>query len=170
MRENLTYGSMRGRQKPSSAGRCRSTLPPDLHPSRTTPPRSGSEFLSQVGFAKLSLDPMKPAHSVPVYMLYHDYDVIPVNPEADEILGRKCYASLSDVPGDIGILNVFRPSDQVVPVVEEALQRRKERGDVHVIWLQKGIRNARARAMAEEAGVVYVEDRCVMVEHMRMVR
>jgi predicted CoA-binding protein len=116
----------------------------------------------------MSENPKKPAHSVPSYLLSKGYNIIPVNPYADEIVGRKSYPNLKDIEEKIDIVEVFRPSDQVVDVVKEALVRKKERGDIAVIWLQEGIQNEEARRLAEEAGIVFVQDRCMRKEFRRL--
>jgi len=113
----------------------------------------------------MSRDAWKPAHTVPGYMLNQGYIVVPINPFADKIFGRVCYPDIKSVPRDIDILNVFRPSQQVVPIVEEAVERRKERGDIGVIWLQLGIINNEAKQLAEDAGIVFVQNRCIYVDH-----
>lgn len=110
-----------------------------------------------------STDPTKDAHTVPAYMQAAGYRIIPVNPRADAILGEKAYASLSDVPDDYDIVNLFRPSDQVGPFVDEAIRA----GKAKVIWMQLGIQNEAAAAKARAAGIAVVQDRCLRVEHRR---
>jgi len=110
----------------------------------------------------------KAAHRVPARMVEAGFEVIPVNPYADEIMGRTCYDSLMAVPERIDIVDVFRPSAEALAVVEEAVTRHKERGDVALIWLQAGIRNEAARALAEEAEIPFVQDRCMAVEVPRL--
>lgn len=107
----------------------------------------------------------KDAHAIPKYLLEHGYDVVPVNPNADEIFDRESYDSLADVPGEIDVVNVFRPSDEVGDVVDAALERE----DVKVIWTQLGIRDDAAAERAEAAGKRVVQDRCMKVEHRRLV-
>lgn len=96
-----------------------------------------------------STTPGKDAHDVPNYLLEHGYDVIPVNPFAEEIFGRPAYDSLSDVDQHVDIVDVFRPSEEVAGIVDDVLAR----DDVQVIWLQLGIRDADAIRRAEEAGL-----------------
>lgn len=108
-----------------------------------------------------SKDPSKDAHTVPAYMQSHGYRIIPVNPTATEILGEKAYPNLSAVPEPYDIVNVFRPSDQVEPIVDEAIQA----GKAKVIWMQLGIANERAAEKARAAGIHVVQDRCLRVEH-----
>jgi predicted CoA-binding protein len=106
----------------------------------------------------------KAAHDVPRYLLDHGYDVVPVNPFADEVFGRTAHDSLSAVPDGVDIVDVFRPSEEVAGIVDEALNRE----DAGVIWTQLGIRDDEAAARAEEAGKRVVQDRCIKVEHQRL--
>jgi len=108
-----------------------------------------------------SKDPTKDAHTVPAYMQSKGYRIIPVNPTATEILGVRTYPSLSAVPDDYDIVNVFRPSDQVGPIVDEAVRA----GKAKVVWMQLGIANEAAAAKARDAGMRVVMDRCMRVEH-----
>ncbi|MFP4633157.1 MAG: CoA-binding protein [Halobacteriales archaeon] len=120
----------------------------------------------RVAVVGCSSTPGKAAHDVPRYLLDHGYDVVPVNPYADEVLGRRAFDSLVDVEGDVELVDVFRPSDEVGGVVDDVL----ERGDVDVLWTQLGIRDRGETDRAEDAGVVVVEDRCIKVEHRRLKR
>jgi predicted CoA-binding protein len=112
-----------------------------------------------------STTPGKAAHDIPKYLLDHGYDVIPVNPFAEEIFGREAYDSLSDVPEGVDLVDVFRPSEEVAGIVDEALDRE----DVRAIWLQLDIRDDEAAARAEDAGIDVVQNRCMKVEHQRLV-
>jgi predicted CoA-binding protein len=110
-----------------------------------------------------SRDPRKDAHTVPRYLKEKGYRVVPVNPFADEILGEKAYKSLKDIPFSVDIIDIFRPSDQVGPVVEEALET-----DAKVIWMQLGIRNEEAAEKARAAGKKVIQDRCMRIELERL--
>jgi predicted CoA-binding protein len=112
-----------------------------------------------------STTPGKAAHDVPKYLEEHGYEVIPVNPYADEVLGRDAYDSLIEVPGKVGIVDVFRPSDELDGIVDEVVKH----GDIDVLWTQTGIRDRKATNRAEDAGVTVVEDRCIKVQHRRLV-
>ena len=116
----------------------------------------------------MSKNEEKAAHYVPSFLLGKGYAIIPVNPTADEIINLKCYAGLKDIAERIDILQVFRPSAQVPDVVKEALDRKKARGDIEVIWLQDGIYNEDARKLAEQAGIIFIQDRCMMKEFKRL--
>ena len=109
----------------------------------------------------LSDDPMRPSHGIASYLISHGLDVVPVNPMHDQVLGRKCYAKLADVPGPIDLVNVFRRSQFCADVTREAIA-----AGAKGVWLQSGIRNDQAHRLADEAGIDFVQDRCVMVEHM----
>ncbi|USZ68700.1 CoA-binding protein [Halorussus salilacus] len=122
----------------------------------------GMETVAVVG---CSSTPGKDAHEIPRYMREHGYEVIPVNPHADEIFGREAYDSLADVPEGVDIVNVFRPSEEVAGIVERAI----DRDDATVVWTQLGIRDDEAARRAEDAGKRVVQDRCFKVEHRRLV-
>ncbi|WKT57650.1 CoA-binding protein [Candidatus Nitrosotenuis chungbukensis] len=119
--------------------------------------------LKNVAVVGMSKNADKAAHYVPKYLLAQGYNVMPVNPTADEILERKCFSSLQDVDQYIDIVDVFRPSDQVVPVVQEAIKKKPK-----VIWLQEGIHNPEAEDMARKAGIKIVFNRCMLAEHQRL--
>ena len=118
----------------------------------------------RVAVVGMSRDPSKDAHAVPLYLIRHGYDVVPVNPRAGEILGRRSYLSASAVDGPIDILDVFRPSDAALPAVLDALPKRPR-----VVWLQEGIHNEEAEEAAERAGAEVVFNRCMLAEHRRLV-
>ncbi|MEH1015519.1 CoA-binding protein [Micromonospora sp. CPCC 206060] len=106
-----------------------------------------------------SRDPRKPAHSVPLQMQRFGWRIIPVNPTADELFGERVYRSLADIPHPVDLVNVFRPAEDAVEVVRQAVAI-----GAPAVWLQLGIVSAEARRIAEEAGLDYVEDRCLVVE------
>jgi predicted CoA-binding protein len=110
-----------------------------------------------------SRDPRKDAHTVPKYLKEKGFRVVPVNPFADEILGEKAYKSLKDIPFPIDIVDIFRPSDQVGPVVEEALET-----EAKVIWMQLGIRDEEAARRGRQAGKKVIQDRCMRMELERL--
>ena len=110
-----------------------------------------------------SKDPAKDAHRVPKYLQMHSYRIIPVNPTAAEILGEKAYPSLDAVHIAYDAVDVFRPSADVPPIVEQAIK-----GPAKVIWMQLGIRHDEAANKAEAAGKTVVQDRCMMRDHARL--
>ena len=119
--------------------------------------------LKKIAVVGMSKDPQKDAHMVPKYLTTQNYEVIPVNPNSQEILGRKSYALVSEVPGDIDIVNVFRPSEDVLPIVQEAIKKKPR-----VIWLQEGMHNKEAEDLARSAGIDVVFNRCMFAEHRRL--
>jgi predicted CoA-binding protein len=120
--------------------------------------------LKNIAVVGMSKNPDKAAHYVPKYLIENGYNVIPVNPTATEILGRKCYPSLLDVLGAVDVVDVFRPSEQLVPVIEEAVKIKPK-----VIWLQEGIHNEQAEDIARKAGIpIVVFNRCMLAEHKRL--
>ncbi len=119
--------------------------------------------LKNVAVVGMSKNADKAAHYVPKYLLTQGYNVMPVNPTADEILEKKCFSSLQDVDQSIDVVDVFRPSDQVIPVVQEAIKKKPK-----VIWLQEGIHNPEAEDMARKAGIKIVFNRCMLAEHQRL--
>lgn len=119
--------------------------------------------IAVIGFSR---DPAKAARSVPSYLASQGYDVVPVNPNADLIMGRKAHASVSDVEDPLDLVVIFRPSDKAGPFVEEAA-RRPERP---AIWLQDGIVAPREARAARDAGLVVVQDLCTYRVHMALDR
>lgn len=124
------------------------------------------ETIAVVGCSRT---PGKAAHEIPNYLQRHGYRIVPVNPNATEILGEPAYDSLAAVPDDVEIVDVFRPSREVSGIVDQVLDRHASHGDSGVIWLQLGIRDDAAAARAEAAGLDVVQDRCLKVEHTRLV-
>jgi uncharacterized protein len=110
----------------------------------------------------LSSNPSRPSFGVTEYLHNAGYRIIPVNPNETEVLGEKSYARLEDVPERIEIVNVFRRSENVPPVVESAI-----RVGAKVVWMQLGVENAAGAERARAAGLIVVEDACILVEHRR---
>jgi len=115
-----------------------------------------SRVIAVVGASR---DPGKEAHAVPRQMLRHGWHVIPVNPYADEIWGQPCYRTLADIPEPVDLVNVFRPSADTPEVARAAVAIGAK-----ALWLQQDIASPQARAIAEAAGLDYVEDHCIAVE------
>ena len=89
--------------------------------------------------------------------------IVPVNPHADQILGEPVYRTLADVPEQVGLVDVFRPSGQTPDIARQAVT-----AGATALWLQLGIASAETRAIAENAGLLYVEDRCLVIEQRRL--
>jgi len=113
-----------------------------------------------IGMSKHS---SKAAHYVPKYLSDNGFVVTPVNPTANEILGKKCYDSVSEINEEIEIIDIFRPSDQVLLVIQEAIKKKPK-----VIWLQEGIHNSEAEELARKEGIKVVYNRCMLAEHQRL--
>lgn len=104
----------------------------------------------------------RPSHFASKYMKQHGYKIIPVNPSYDEILGEKCYPSLLDIPEPVDIVDIFRRSEEVPPIVEDAITIGAK-----VVWMQLTVVHEGAAARAREAGLEVIMDRCVKIEHGR---
>jgi uncharacterized protein len=110
-----------------------------------------------------SADPAKAAHGVPAFMQRHGWQVVPVNLRGGSILGERAYRTLAEVPGQVGLVDVFRPSDQAADIARQAVA-----AGATALWLQLGIASAEARQIAAAAGLLYVEDRCLVIEQRRL--
>ncbi len=105
----------------------------------------------------------KPANGVPAHMQAHGWRIIPVNPTSEEILGERVYRTLADVPEQVGLVDVFRP-----PAAAPDIARQAVAAGATALWLQLGITSDEARTIATDAGLLYVEDRCLLVEQRRL--
>jgi predicted CoA-binding protein len=110
-----------------------------------------------------SVAPSKAAHSVPAHMQQHGWRIIPVNPHAGEILGEPVYRSLAEVPEPIGLVDVFRPAPDAPDIARQAVA-----AGATALWLQLGIVSNEARAIAEASDLLYVEDRCLIIEQRQL--
>ena len=119
--------------------------------------------LKNVAVIGMSKNEGKAAHYVPKYLSQNGYNVMPVNPTADKILDKKCYSDVSEINQSIDIVDIFRPSDQVLPIVQESIKKKPK-----VIWLQEGIHNTEAEELAKKEGIQVVFNRCMLAEHQRL--
>ncbi len=130
------------------------------------------EKYKTVAVVGISRDPSKASYRVAEYLKSKGYEVIPINPFADQILGKKCFKTLLDVPKNIQkkieVVDIFRLSQDVPPIVEQAIQLKKKHGRPHVIWMQLGIVNTEAARRGVEACFTVVMDKCMMMEHKRV--
>ena len=131
-------------------------------------PHSDEEILEilkmkKVAVVGMSKNPDKAAHYVPKYLHENGYDITPVHPNAKNIMEKKCYDKITDVPDEIDIVDVFRPSEQVLPIIKEAIKKKPK-----VIWLQEGIHNKEAEQLARDVGIDVVYNRCMLAEHSRL--
>jgi predicted CoA-binding protein len=117
----------------------------------------------------LSCNPMRASHGVSAYMQSHGYRIIPVNPQIEECLGEKAYASLLDIPQNapakIDIVNIFRRPEFVEEIVDQAIQLK-----VPAIWMQEEVIHEQAAAKARQAGIFVVMDLCILKEHRARLR
>ena len=120
--------------------------------------------LETIAVVGCSATPHKAAHKIPTFMRNRGYEIVPINPYAEEILGTETYDSLSDVEERVDIVDIFRPSEEVSGIADEAIAR----DDVEVVWTQLGIADPDAGERIEAAGKRYVEDRCLKVEYQRL--
>jgi predicted CoA-binding protein len=124
--------------------------------------RSAQQILAEasvIAVVGASRDPSKPAHSVPLQMLRYGWRIIPVNPFADEVFGVRTVKTLADIDEPVDLVDIFRPADDAVEIVRQAIAIKAP-----AVWLQSGIVSAEARKIATDAGIDYVEDRCLAVE------
>jgi predicted CoA-binding protein len=150
--------------RPGSSGAVSSSSPVNRTPFATTAIDRlrilrETRTIAMVG---LSSNPFRPSHFAAIYMLAEGYNVIPVNPREQEILGRRCYASLRDIPQKVDLVDIFRDPEAVPPIVEEAIAIGAK-----VVWMQLGVINQAAAQRARDAGLEVVMDACVKIEHAR---
>ena len=119
-----------------------------------------------VAVVGLSANPARPSYGVAQYMQAHGWRIIPVNPNETDILGEKCYPSLTAAVAQekFDLVNVFRNSADIPPIVEEAIALASLAG-TKAIWMQQGISNPQAAAAAQASGLLVVQDRCLKIEH-----
>ena len=130
-----------------------------------TTDREFIEILSKcrtIAVVGLSPSPYRASNGVAAYLIRAGYDVIPVNPNYDEVLRRKCYPSLRDIPVPVDMVDVFRNPAHLLPIVEDTIAIGAK-----ILWLQLGVINDRAIERARQAGLQIVVDRCLKIEHMR---
>jgi predicted CoA-binding protein len=110
----------------------------------------------------LSTDPDKDSHRVARYLQEHGYHIVPVNPKADEILGEQCYASLTEIPFAVDIVDIFRKIEAIPAIVDEAIAIGAK-----VVWMQLGLAENRSAHKAMLAGLQVVMNKCLKIEHSR---
>ena len=121
--------------------------------------------LQNIAVVGMSKNEGKAAYYVPKYLISHGYNVIPVNPTASEIQGRRSYPAVSSVPNNIDIVDIFRPSKDVPAVVVDAVKKE----GIKVIWMQDGIYSEEAEHMARKKSIEVVYNRCMLAEHVRLI-
>ena len=120
------------------------------------------ESYDTIAMVGLSSNPYRPSHFAAMYLLAEGYDIIPVNPREKEILGRRSYPSLKEIPEPVEVVDMFRPAAEAPPLVEQAIEIGAK-----VFWMQFGVINYEAAKRAREAGLEVVMDQCMKVEHAR---
>ena len=133
----------------------------DSHTDEELQQMFGMRNIAVVG---MSRNEEKAAHYVPKYLIDQGYNIIPVNPATAAILQRKSFPAVSSVPGPVEIVDVFRPSEDVLEVVKDVVTKQ----GIKVIWMQEGIYSEEAERIAIEKGIKVVYNRCMMIEHMRL--
>jgi predicted CoA-binding protein len=118
---------------------------------------------NSIAVVGISSRPEKPANSVPAYLKSQGYRILPVNPNLQEVLGEKAYPDLLSIPEPVDVVEIFRPSDEVVPIVEQAIKIGAK-----AIWMQEGIVNEQAAELAVMAGIDAVMDVCMRATHKRL--
>ena len=111
----------------------------------------------------LSAEWHRPSFFAAKYMQQHGYRIVPVNPRYTEVLGERCYPSLAEIPFAIDMVDVFRRSEDVLPIAQQAVAK-----SARCLWQQIGVKNLEADALAQKAGLDSVLDRCVKIEHARL--
>jgi predicted CoA-binding protein len=119
-------------------------------------------FSKTVAVVGLSSNPTRPSNAVAAYLQSVGYRIIPVNPNESEVLGEKSYARLEDIPDPIDIVDVFRRSENAPPVADSAIAINAK-----ALWLQLGIENTQASARAQSAGLIVIENACLLIEHKK---
>jgi len=125
--------------------------------------RSLLERSRTIAVVGLSDKPERASNSISRYLIAMGYNVIPVNPMLEEVLGLRSYPDLISIPEPVDIVDVFRRSEYVPPIVEQAIEIGAQ-----AVWMQRGVMNAEAAARAEAAGLGVVMNRCIMVDHERL--
>jgi predicted CoA-binding protein len=125
-------------------------------------PKDILEYAETIAVVGASRDPRKPGGSIPPVLQRYGFRVIPVNPSTDSLFGETCYKTLEDVPDHIDVVQVFRPSADAPGIARQAVAI-----GATALWLQSGILSPEARQIAEEAGLDFVEDRCMTVERAK---
>jgi predicted CoA-binding protein len=122
--------------------------------------------MKNIAVVGMSKNEEKAGHYVPKYLIEHGYNVIPVNPTITQVLGIRSYSKIADIPDKIDIVDIFRKSEDVPAVIDDALNKKDK---VKVIWMQSGIYNKGAERKARENGIDVVYNRCMKVEHSMLI-
>jgi len=133
-------------------------------PSRGEGPDAGAIArmlgAGRIAIVGLSDDPSRPSYQIASYLKGEGYEVVPVNPTHATVMGLRSYPMLKDVPGEVDVVNVFRRPEFCADITRDAIAIGAKG-----VWLQSGVRNEEAKRLAQSAGINFVQDRCIMVEH-----
>lgn len=140
---------------------------PDVHTPDLRTVLEDAETIAVVG---CSADSTRTSHKIARYMQDRGYRIVPVNPNYDEVLDEPCYPDLPSVPADveIDVVDIFRAPEHTADMVRTAIERAEQTGQQPVIWTQLGVSSPEAEALAAEAGLPYVRNRCVKIEYDRL--
>ena len=119
--------------------------------------------LKKIAVIGMSKHSAKAAHFDPKYLSEQGFDITPINPNATEILGKKSYPNVSSLDCPVDVVDIFRPSKDVLPFVQDAIKKKPK-----VIWLQEGIHNSEAEELARSNGIMVIFNRCMLAEHQRV--
>jgi predicted CoA-binding protein len=143
----------------------------DENPAENTLKMILSEYRN-VAVVGLSNDPARPSYGVAEYLKNHGFNIVPVNPFVTEVLGEKSYKSLLEMPAEIQkiieVVDIFRRSEDVLPIVEQAIQMKRLYGVLRVVWMQLGVVNEQAAELARKAGLIVVMDKCMRQQHQHL--
>ena len=117
----------------------------------------------RVALVGLSNDPMRPSYFAGKYLQEHGFDIVPVNPRHQQILGEPCYPDLLSIPGKVDVVGLFQKSERVMPFVRQAIDI-----GARVVWMQLTVVNEEAAQLARDAGLTVVMDRCMKIEYARL--
>jgi uncharacterized protein len=141
-------------------------------PAYTIEPTEAVRKHKVIAVVGASKNPEKDAYLIPAYLRGKGYTVIPVNPTTDSIDGVKTYASLADIPEDLAknveVVDVFRPAEEFPKIAQQVVQMKKRTGKTLVFWGQLGLENEEAKKILSDAGIDYVMNRCMKIEHQRL--
>jgi uncharacterized protein len=125
--------------------------------------------MKEVAVVGISPDPSRTSHQIAKFLIQKGFNVIGVRPNTKEVLGRPCYSSLSEVPNQPQIINVFRASEHIPELVDEVI-KAQPKIQTQLLWLQEGVTHPASEEKARKAGIQVISDRCILKEYYRLVR
>ncbi|HWP96798.1 MAG TPA: CoA-binding protein [Syntrophomonadaceae bacterium] len=121
------------------------------------------QSVKTIAIVGLSDDPYRASHHIASYLQSKGYRIIPVNPHVSYVLGEKAYPDLKSISVPVDLVDVFRQEEDLIPIIEEALEQK-----MPAIWLQLGLKSSEGEAMCLQDGALFVQNRCIMQEHRRL--